>query len=193
MFEEREIHIRRPSYHMNEMLWRAEQGGPWSFDDPLFLVLQGCTSSFRTKPSRCCVFLWLCCIRNLRSCIAACMRDWKGSGHSIHKRNILISAMVFVFAAFVHFSIQCKYLRKDVEQQSFINVSCLRRVKLTTPLARSSPGVVIPRWGVVKASAWDNHLKRHALRSGCRWVKLWKSLPSSCSDMLQWFCRGFSG
>lgn len=101
--------------------------------------------------------------------------------------------MVFVFAAFVHFSIQCKYLRKDVEQQSFINVSCLRGVKLTTPLARSSPGVVIPRWGVVKASAWDNHLKRLALRSGCRWVKLWKSLPSSCSDMLEWFCRGFSG
>lgn len=135
-----------------------------------------------------CVFLWLCRIRNLRSCVAACMRDWKGSGHCTHKGNIC--AMVFVFAAFVHFSIQCKY-----EQQSFINVSCLRRVKLTTPLARSSPGFVIPRWGVVKASAWDNHLKRLALRSGCRWVKLWKSLPSSCSDMLQWFCSsvGFSG
>lgn len=142
----------------------------------------------KTLVMLCVFFLWLCRIRNLRSCVAACMRDWKGSGHCTHKGNIC--AMVFVFAAFVHFSIQCKY-----EQQSFINVSCLRRVKLTTPLARSSPGFVIPRWGVVKASAWDNHLKRLALRSGCRWVKLWKSLPSSCSDMLQWFCSsvGFSG
>ncbi len=84
------IFIFEARIDMNEMPWRSEQRGPWSFDMMILcsFCLRGCTTSFRTKPSRCCVWLWLCCIRNNRSCSAACMRDWKGSKHCIHTRNI---------------------------------------------------------------------------------------------------------